>query len=107
MYPPKLELKKTTECPIYQYNNYQLSMAVFDRQDSSYCQHIIMNNNIPSKLFMRCELVRVGRICGSLYSSEIGTISLQQNLLSRAFAIQDCIQHSRAFPDLMLAFLQI
>ena len=36
-----------------------------------------------------------------LYSLEIG---LHQNLLRRAFGIQDCVWHSESFPGLMQAF---
>ena len=63
-----------------------------------------MNSNTPFKppygvyIF---RLVRIGRICNSL---DIGTICLQQNLLSRAFGIQGCVRHSKSFPGLMQAF---
>ena len=86
IYPPELELKKTTDCPTtLSYLDIHISIAngkyftaVFDKHDGfnfTIVNFPHMTSNIPSKPAYRVvisQLIRIGRI---LYSLKIDTIS--------------------------------
>ena len=104
IYPPELQLKKTTECPttlsyldiLITIDNGKYSTAVFDKRDS-FTFNIVnfphLSSNIPSKpaygVYIS-QLVRIGRICSNLNNLNIDTIRLHKNSLNRDFGAQDC-----------------
>ena len=80
IYPPELDLKKTTESPttvsyldiLITINNVKDVTAVYDKRDSfnfSIVNFPYLNSNIPSKpvygVYLS-QLVRIGRICDNL-----------------------------------------
>ena len=99
IYPPELELKKTTECPTalsyldlhITITNGKYSTAVFDKRDS-FAFNIVnfphMNSNIPSKpaygVYIS-QLVRIGRICSSFVQFRDRHYMLTTKLIEQGF----------------------
>ena len=117
IYPPELQLKKTTECPttlsyldiLIAIDNGKYSTAVFDKRDS-FTFNIVnfphLSSNIPSKpaygVYIS-QLVRIGRICSNFEQFKHRHYTLTQKLIKQGFWYSGlCIAFKR-FANIMQA----
>ena len=99
IYPPELDLKKTTESPstvsyldiLITINNGQYVTAVYDKRDSfnfSIVNFPYLSSNIPSKpaygVYIS-QLVRIGRICDNFEQFNDRHYKLTSKLIKQGF----------------------
>ena len=99
IYPPELQLKKTTECPtalsyldvMITIDNGKYNTAVYDKRDSFNFKIVNfphLSSNIPSKpaygVYIS-QLVRIGRICSTFLHFKERHYKLTQRLIHQGF----------------------
>ena len=119
IYPPELDLKKTTESPttvcyLYRYtltiDNGKYVTAVYDKRDSfnfSIINFPYLSSNIPSKpaygVYIS-QLVRIGRICDNFEQFNDRHDKLTSKLIKQSFWFTQLYYFLKGFPKPILKY---
>ena len=120
IYPPELELKKTTDCPTtLSYLDIRISIvngkyftAVFDKRDNfnfTIVNFPHMTSNIPSKpaygVYIS-QLIRIGRICNSFVQFKDRHYKLTEKLIKQGYWYSGLCKAFKKFSRSHTAFSQ-